>query len=77
MKAAALIGQNQHQRAIDLLGEREGLLHHAAFTLSEPLFVEDAKRLARLRVHAAGKGSLKDPLVLAMMMETAGSVHLH
>lgn len=77
MKAAALIGQNQNQRAIDLLGEREGLLHHAAFALGEPLFVEDAKRLARLRVHAAGKGSLKDPLVLAMMMETAGSVHLH
>lgn len=77
MKAATLIGQNQHQRAIDLLGEREGLLHHAAFALDEPLFVDDAKRLARLRVHAAGKGSLKDPLVLAMMMETAGSVHLH
>ncbi len=76
MKASALIGQNRHQQAIDLLGEREGLLHHAAFTLSEPLFVEDAKRLARLRVHAAGKGSLKDPLVVAMMMETAGSVHL-
>lgn len=77
MKAATLIGQNQNQRAIDLLGEREGLLHHAAFALDEPLFVDDAKRLARLRVHAAGKGSLKDPLVLAMMMETAGSVHLH
>jgi Ca-activated chloride channel family protein len=77
MKASVLIGQNQHQKAIDLLGEREGLLHHAAFALGEPLFVEDAKRLARLRVHAAGKGSLKDPLVLAMMMETAGSVHLH
>lgn len=77
MKAATLVGQNQHQRAIDLLGEREGLLHHAAFALGEPLFVEDAKRLARMRVHASGKGSLKDPLVLAMMMETAGSVHLH
>lgn len=77
MKASVLIGQNRHQQAIDLLGEREGLLHHAAFTLGEPLFVEDAKRLARLRVHASGKGQLKDPLVVAMMMETAGSVHMH
>ncbi len=76
MKAAALIGQSRNQQAIDLLGEREGLLHHAAFTLDEPLFVEDAKRLARLRVHAAGRGQLRDPLVVAMMMETAGSVHL-
>jgi Ca-activated chloride channel family protein len=76
MKAAALIGQRRNQEAVDLLGEREGILHTAAFTLGEHLFVEDAKRLARLRVHAAGRSNVKDPLVLAMMMETAGSVHL-
>ncbi|HTJ83183.1 MAG TPA: VWA domain-containing protein [Polyangiaceae bacterium] len=77
MKASQLVAQGQSAQAVDLLGEREGILHYAAAQLGEPLFVEDAKRLARLRVHAAGKSSVKDPLVLAMMMETAGNVHLH
>jgi len=77
MKASQLVAQGQSAKAVDLLGEREGILHYAGAQLGEPLFVEDAKRLARLRVHAAGKDSVKDPLVLAMMMETAGNVHLH
>jgi Ca-activated chloride channel family protein len=77
MKAAQLVAQGQASQAVDLLGEREGLLHYAAAELGEPLFVEDAKRLARLRIHAGGKSQVKDPLVLAMMMETAGNVHLH
>ncbi len=77
MKAAQLVAQGQAAQAVDLLGEREGLLHYAAAELGEPLFVEDAKRLARLRIHAGGKSQVKDPLVLAMMMETAGNVHLH
>jgi Ca-activated chloride channel family protein len=75
-KAAQLVADGRTADAVELLGEREGLLVHAAATLGEPLFVEDAKRLARLRSHASDKGMLKTPLVLAMMMETAGSVHL-
>lgn len=77
MKASRLVADRNTQQAIDLLGEREGLLEHAAATLGEPLFVEDARRLARLRLLMAGKTKLSDPLVLAMVSETAGSVHLH
>lgn len=77
MKASRLIAENKKQDAVDLLGEREGLLQHAAVVLGEPLFVQDSRRLSRLREHASAKGSMSDPLVLAMMMETAGSVHLH
>lgn len=78
IKAAQLIADGDRQRAIDLLGEREGLLIHAAAMLGEPLFVQDASRLSRLRNHASGKDkNLRDPMVLAMMMETAGGVHLH
>lgn len=76
MKASRLVALGRNREAIDLLGEREGLLHHAAATLGEPLFVQDAQRLARLRTHALGGGSFGDPLVLAMVMETAGNVHL-
>ncbi|NUP07545.1 MAG: VWA domain-containing protein [Polyangiaceae bacterium] len=75
-KAAQLVADGRRQEAIDLLGEREGLLLHAAATLGEPLFVQDANRLSRLRMHAAGKDKLGDSLVLAMMMESAGGVHL-
>jgi Ca-activated chloride channel family protein len=39
--------------------------------------MRDVKRLARLRNHIDAKGQLGEPLVLAMMMETAGNVHLH
>ncbi len=77
MKASRLIAENKKQEAVDLLGEREGLLQHAAVVLGEPLFVQDSRRLSRLREHASAKGSMSDPLVLAMLMETAGSVHLH
>lgn len=76
-KAAQLIADNRRDEAVTLLAEREGLLFNAAAMLSEPLFVDDAKRLARLRSHAEGKGALKDPLVLAMVLETAGGAHLH
>lgn len=75
-KAAQLVADGRVAAAVDLLGEREGLLMHAAAALGEPLFVEDAKRLSRLRAHAEDKAMLKQPLVLAMMMETAGNVHL-
>jgi Ca-activated chloride channel homolog len=76
MKASRLVALGRNREAIDLLGEREGLLHHAASTLGEPLFVQDAQRLARLRTHALGGGAFGDALVLAMVMETAGNVHL-
>lgn len=76
MKASRLVALGRNREAIDLLGEREGLLHHAAATLGEPLFVQDAQRLARLRTHALGGGAFGDALVLAMVMETAGNVHL-
>lgn len=59
------------------LAEREALLRRASETLSEPLFARDADRLARLRAFAGTETGLGDPLVLAMLLETAGRVHMH
>lgn len=76
-RAAHLIAQNQRQPAASLLAEREGLLREAALSLEEPLFLLDADRLARLRFHASsGHQGFADPLVLAMVLETAGRVHM-
>ncbi|MGK4003088.1 hypothetical protein WMF31_10735 [Sorangium sp. So ce1036] len=58
------------------LAEREGILHEAAARRNEPLFREDAARLARLRAHMGAERGLGDPLVLAMLLETAGRSHL-
>jgi Ca-activated chloride channel family protein len=74
-EAARLFAAGDRDRAVIVLAEREGLLHHAATMLGEPLFVRDAQRLARLRELALG-GRTSDPLVLAMLSETASNVHL-
>jgi Ca-activated chloride channel family protein len=77
MKAADAITRGDRQRAIALLAEREGVLRTAAGVLNEPLFLEDATRLERLREHAGEtQGPMSDPLVLAMAMETVGNVHM-
>jgi Ca-activated chloride channel family protein len=77
MRASRHIARNERTQAVALLSEREGILRKAAETLNEPLFVKDAERLARLRSHAGATTGLGDPLLLAMLMETAGNVHLH
>ncbi|MBL8741272.1 MAG: VWA domain-containing protein [Myxococcales bacterium] len=77
MQASRLVAEGHKEKAASLLAEREELLAQATLTLSEPLFMRDVKRLARLRNHIDAKGQLGEPLVLAMMMETAGNVHLH
>ncbi len=74
--AAARIATGDRAGAVALLEEREGLLRQAADTLGEPLFLRDAARLARLRGEAGGKGALGEPLVLSMLLETAGHAHL-
>jgi Ca-activated chloride channel homolog len=74
--AAARIARGDHQSAVALLAEREQILQQAAATLHEPLFQRDAARLARLRAQAGNERGAGDPLVLAMMLETAGRVHL-
>ncbi len=74
--AAELVAEGQRDRAVTLLTEREALLRKAAETLSEPLFLKDADRLARLRTHAAATSGMGDPLVLAMLLETASRSHL-
>jgi Mg-chelatase subunit ChlD len=76
-EAALLISRGDRSGAAALLEEREGILRQAAATLSEPLFMNDAARLARLRSHASSDSGLGDPLVLAMLLETAGRSHLH
>ena len=62
--------------AIALLAEREAILRQAADTLDEPLFLKDADRLARLRGHASGPGGLTQPVLLSMVLETAGRARM-
>jgi len=77
-QAAALIARGDRRGAESLLAEREAILRAAAKQLDEPLFLRDAARLARLRGHAgSGDEGVGDPLVLSMLLETAGRSHLH
>ncbi|WP_437655125.1 vWA domain-containing protein [Sorangium sp. So ce1182] len=76
-EAARQIALGDRGRAAALLSEREGILRAAADALHEPLFLKDADRLARLRSHTGAAGGLGDPLVLAMLLETASRAHLH
>ncbi|WP_437670918.1 vWA domain-containing protein [Sorangium sp. So ce131] len=76
-EAAARVGRGDRGGAAALLAEREGILHEAAAQLKEPLFLEDASRLARLRAHIGADHGLGEPLVLAMLLETAGRSLLH
>jgi len=75
--AAARVAQNDRQGAITLLAERETILREAAKTLEEPLFLKDAERLARMREHAGSTTGMGDPLLFAMLLETASRTHLH
>ena len=75
-EAARLISLGDRARAVAMLSEREGILRTAAETLQEPLFLKDADRLARLGTHAGSTIGLGDPLVLAMLLETASRSHL-
>jgi Ca-activated chloride channel family protein len=77
MTAAARVGSGDTTGAASLLEEREAILRNVAEQLDEPGFLRDADRLARLRSHASGKGTLSEPLALAMLLETAGRSHLH
>lgn len=76
-EAAAKIARGDRPGAIALLTEREQILRRAAQSLNEPLFLKDADRLARLRGHAGTETGMGDPLVLALLLETAGRTHLH
>lgn len=75
--AAARISRGDRDGAIATLAERETLLRTASAQLGEPLFLKDAERLARLRSYASsGSSGMGDPLVLAMLLETASRSHL-
>jgi Mg-chelatase subunit ChlD len=74
--AAARIARGDREGAIALLAEREDILTQAASALKEPLFMRDVKRLARLRSFAGSPDGVGDPLVLSMLLETAGRSHL-
>jgi Ca-activated chloride channel family protein len=75
-EAAGLVAAGQRDRAVTLLTEREAILRKASETLGEPLFLKDADRLARLREHAGKPTGMGDPLVLAMLLETASRSHM-
>ncbi len=70
------IANGDRNGATALLTEREAILRTAAETLHEPLFLRDADRLARLRTSSESRTGSGDPLVLAMLLETAGRTHL-
>jgi Ca-activated chloride channel homolog len=74
-EASSRIAVGDRSGAASLLAEREQILRQAATSLGEPLFQRDADRLARLRARAEGEGAA-DPLVLAMLLESAGRAHL-
>ena len=74
--AAARIARGDRGGAVGLLAEREAILRRAAETLGEPLFLRDADRLARLRHEAGSDQGIGEPLVLSMLLETAGRAHL-
>ena len=76
-EAAAKVSAGDRNGAAQLLAERESLLRTAAETLNEPLFLKDADRLARLRTHTGATQAMGDPLVLAMVLETASLSHMH
>jgi Ca-activated chloride channel homolog len=75
-EAANLVATGKRDQAVSLLTEREALLRKASETLGEPLFLKDADRLSRLREHAGKQTGMGDPLVLAMLLETASRSHL-
>ncbi|WP_240808200.1 vWA domain-containing protein [Polyangium spumosum] len=74
--AARKVAENDRPSAIQLLTERETILREAAKTLDEPLFLKDADRLARMREHAGQSTGMGDPLLFAMLLETASRSHL-
>jgi Ca-activated chloride channel homolog len=74
--AASRIERNDRAGAVALLAEREGILRQAAASLDEPLFVTEADRLARLRSHAGESAGLGEPLVLALLLDSAGQARL-
>lgn len=74
--AATRVAQGDRQGAITVLTERETILREAAKTLEEPLFLKDADRLARMRTHAGTSTGMGDPLLFAMLLETASRSHL-
>lgn len=74
--AATRISHGDRQGAITLLTERETILREAAKTLDEPLFLKDADRLARMRTHAGTNTGMGDPLLCALVLETASRSHM-
>jgi len=75
-EAATRIAHADRPGAIALLTEREARLREAADVLDEPRFSKDADRLALLRGHAGTQSGVGQPLVLSMLLETAGRSRL-
>lgn len=74
--AAQRVSSGDKQGAITLLTERETILREFAKSLEEPLFLKDADRLARMREHAGASSGMGDPLLFAMLLETASRSHM-
>jgi len=72
LQAARHLGAGNHDAASAALAERVSLLRAAATALNEPRLNEDAARLDRLRNLVGGNGTLSQPLVLAMLLNTSG-----
>ncbi len=74
--AASRVASGDRQGAITVLTERETVLREAAKTLEEPLFLKDADRLARMRTHVGTNTGMGDPLLCALVLETASRSHM-
>jgi Mg-chelatase subunit ChlD len=76
LDASTRIAAKDRDGALALLVEREAILREGARMLGEPGLARDAERLATLRKHAGMTDEGGDPLVLAMLIETAAISHL-
>ncbi len=76
VEAAMKIAKGDKAGAVALLGEREALLRKAAEMLKEPEFKAEADRLHRLAEQAGGGGTIAEPMLMAMLLETAGHARL-
>jgi len=77
-EASRRVARGDRAGAAQVLGDRESTLRGAAKLLDEPALAQDANRFARFKGFVAGPGKgTGEPLLLAMMLETASGSHLH
>jgi uncharacterized protein YegL len=67
--ASRHVAEGRHDQALAVLSEREVILREAAGRYQDPLFLEDASRLAKIRSRLDRRA---EPFALAVLLEAAG-----